>query len=60
MGIYQSCYDLVAQYIYGGVQLTSDMSLVATIIATMASVGIFALPFVVVAFVIKLVIGGWR
>lgn len=46
--IYQNCFDLIHTYIYGGVELTSDMSLVATMLATAACVFCFALPFLVV------------
>lgn len=56
MSVYQSCFDLVVQYIYGGVELTSDMNLVATLIATIASVFLFALPFILVIMFIKLLV----
>ena len=57
MSIYQDCFDLIQQYIYGGVELTSDMSLVATTLSTTACVFVFALPFLVVWKVIKLIVG---
>lgn len=60
MGIYQQCFDLVKTYIYGGVELTSDMSLVATLIATIACITVFALPFVVVFKVIDIITGIWK
>lgn len=60
MGIYQQCYDLVQTYIYGGAELTADMSLVATEISTIASIFLFALPFLVVLLVLKLILGGWK
>lgn len=60
MGIYQQCFDLVQRYIYGGAELTSDMSLVATLIATIACITVFALPFVVVFKVIDIITGGWK
>ena len=56
MSIYQSCFDLIHTYIYGGVELTSDMNLVATLIATIACIFCFALPFLVVWLIIKLII----
>ena len=57
MSIYQSCYDLIHQYIYGGVTLTSDMTLVATLLATCACVFCFAIPFMIAWKVIKLIMG---
>lgn len=46
--IYQSCFDLIQTYIYGGVELTSDMNLVCTLMATIACIFCFALPFLLV------------
>ena len=60
MGIYQSCYQLIQQYIYGGAELTADMSLTATLISTTASIALFAIPFVLVFWVCKLIVGGWK
>ena len=60
ISVYQSCFDLVHQYIYGGVQLTSDMSLVATLIATIASVFLFALPFILVFWILSLILNAFR
>lgn len=57
MGIYQAIYDIIHQYIYGGVTMTADMSLVTTLIATTASIFTVALPFLVVWKVIKMVVG---
>lgn len=56
MSVYQSCFDLIHTYIYGGVELTSDMNLVATLIATIACIFCFSLPFLVVWLIIKLII----
>ena len=57
MSIYQNIYDLIVQYIYGGVQLTSDMELVTVTLATMACIFVFALPFLVVWKVIRMILG---
>lgn len=61
--VYQSCFNLVHTYIYGGVELTSDMSLVATLIATIASIFLFALPFIIVFWLISIICNAfswWR
>lgn len=58
MSIYQSIFDLIHTYIYGGATLTADMNLVATLLSTCACVFCFALPFMVVWKVIKLIMGG--
>lgn len=57
VGIYGNLFNLVHTYIYGGVEMTSDMNLVCTIVATAGCIFVFALPFFVVWFLIKL-IGG--
>lgn len=57
MSIYQSCYDLIQTYIYGGVELTSDMSLVCTLVSTCACLFCFALPFILVFLVISKLLG---
>lgn len=46
--MYQNLYDLIHQYIYGGVTMTADMELTATIISTIGCVFLFALPFMIV------------
>lgn len=48
MGIYQQIYDIITNYIYGGVSLTSDMTLTATLLSTAISVACFSLPIVLV------------
>lgn len=55
MSIYQNIYDLIVQYIYGGLTLTADMELVTVTLATMACIFVFALPFLVVWKVIKMI-----
>lgn len=53
VSIYQSCFELIHEYIYGGVTLTSDMNLVCTLVATAACLFCFSLPFVIVYIFIK-------
>lgn len=53
MSIYQSLFDLLHAYIYGGVTLTPDMNLVCTLIATICCVGCALLPFAIVWAVFK-------
>lgn len=57
MSIYQSIFDLIHTYVYGGVTLTSDMSLVCTLVSTCACFFCVALPFLIVWKVIKLICG---
>lgn len=57
MSIYQNIYDLIVQYIYGGGALTADMELVTVTLSTIACVFVFALPFLVVWKVIKMILG---
>lgn len=57
MSIYQNIYDLIVQYIYGGGALTADMELVTVTLATIACIFVFALPFLVVWKVIKMILG---
>lgn len=53
--IYQSCFDLIHTHIYGAVELSSDMNLVCTLIATAACIFLFALPFIIVYKVISFI-----
>lgn len=55
-GIYYDCYDLVSNYIYGGVVDTPEVNLVCTLLASFLSILVVALPFVIVWFVIKLIL----
>ena len=57
MSIYQSLFDLIHTYVYGGVTLTADMSLVATLISTAGCIFLVALPFLIVWKVIKMIMG---
>lgn len=48
MNIYQTCYDLINTYIYGGgVVAETYADLVCIALATLACVVTFALPFIV-------------
>lgn len=60
MSMYQSLFDLIHTHIYGSVELTSDMNLVCTLIATMGCLFLFAIPFFVVYKSITFIFGGWR
>lgn len=53
MSIYADIYNLLHTYIYGGLELTSDMSLTLTLVSTMACLFAVALPFAVVWAAIK-------
>lgn len=57
MNIYQDIFDIVKQYIFGGVELTANMDLVAITLSTIGCVFVFALPFVIVWRVIKMLMG---
>lgn len=46
--LYESIFELLHTYIYGGVELTSDMSLVLTLCATAACLFAVSVPFAVV------------
>lgn len=57
MNIYQDIFDIVKQYIFGGVELTANMDLVAITLSTIGCVFVFALPFVIVWRLIKILMG---
>lgn len=57
MNIYQSLYDLIATYIFGGVQMTPNMDLVAIMIATIGCVFLVSLPFTLVYKVVCMISG---
>lgn len=57
--LYDSAYQLIVQFIYGNSVLTADQTLVATALATMASLAVVAVPFFVVYSVMKFIFG-WR
>lgn len=49
MNLYQTCYDLVANYIYGGyIEEGSHMDLVCVMVSTCANLFLIALPFLLV------------
>ena len=55
MNVYQTCYDLVNQFLYGGQIIAgSYMELVAIIVATAATLFVFAIPFIIVYRFIKI------
>lgn len=56
MGIYQNLYTLLEQYIYGGT-MTADATLICTLMATIGSVFVVALPFALVWKIIKMIMG---
>lgn len=60
MGIYQELFNIIHQYIYGGVELTAHMDLICVLCATMGSIFIISIPFIVVYLVIKFITGAWR
>lgn len=57
MNIYQDIFDIIKQYIFGGVELTANMDLVAITLSTIGCVFVFALPFLIVWRVIKMLMG---
>ena len=57
-GIYQNLYNLVAQYVYGGVDLTPEMELVNVAIRTLGCLFIVALPFLVLYLILRLILRG--
>lgn len=57
MNIYQNLYDLVHQYVFGSVEMTANMDLVAVFVATLGCLFVIGLPFAIVIKVIKLIVG---
>lgn len=55
MSMYDSFFDLIHTHIYGGVELTSDMNLVCTLISTIGCLLYVAIPFAVVYFIIRFI-----
>lgn len=55
--MYQEIYDLIVNAFYGGLQLTGWMELCATMLSTFVVVFTFALPFILVFKIIKLIMG---
>lgn len=59
-GIYNTCCDLVAEYVFGGVVIGSYEDLITKLISTCASLFIVALPFLVVYLVLKLILSAFN
>lgn len=55
--MYQEIYDLIVNAFYSGVQLTGWMELCATMLSTFVVVLAFAVPFILVFKIIKLIMG---
>lgn len=53
-GIYYNLFSLLHEHIYGFSELTADMNLTLTLLATAGSVFVVSLPFILVWQVIKL------
>lgn len=57
MNIYQDIYNIVQQYIFGGVDLTASMDLVAITLSSIGCIFVFSLPFVIVWRIIRMFMG---
>lgn len=57
--LYDSAFELFQTYIYGNVVLSADQSLVCTMLATVASIAVVAVPFFLVYSGLKFIFG-WR
>ena len=55
--MYTEIYNLIVEAFYGGLQLTGWMELCATMLSTFVVVLAFALPFILVFKIIKLIMG---
>lgn len=59
-GIYQGLYNLIATYIYGGeIIANSYQDLVAVNIATIGSLLVASIPFIVVGLIITMIFKVW-
>lgn len=56
MPIYQSCYELIEQYIYGTVEVGSYQELVCIAFSTLACLFVMALPFILVYMIIRFIV----
>lgn len=56
MGWYFDIYNIIVQYIYGGVELNSFQELTATQVATIASMVAAAFPIIIVLWLVKLLL----
>lgn len=58
MNIYQTCYDLLNTYVFGGtIEPSSNQELIAILVCTIATLFIIAVPFVIVLKVIRWITG---
>ena len=58
MNIYQDVYNIITTYLFGGnVAIGSNQELITIALASIATIFVFALPFVVVLKLIKLIMG---
>ena len=53
MGIYQQIYDLIHQFIFGGVEMTANMDLVAVLMSTCGTVAVVSIPIVLMYKIIR-------
>lgn len=59
MNIYQNCYNLINEYLYGSsIVAGSWEELTAVLLATIGTVFLFSIPFIIVYKTICLIIGG--
>lgn len=58
MNIYQDVYNIITTYLFGGsVPVGSNQELITIALSSIATIFVFALPFVVVLKLIKLIMG---
>lgn len=57
MNIYQDIYDIIIQYIYNNADLTAHMDLVAVTLSTIGCIFVFAVPFIVIWRLIRMICG---
>lgn len=58
MSVYQSIFDIITTHIYGNPEvLTSDMTLIATLMASIGSVFVFSVPFLVIFWLLRTISG---
>lgn len=59
MNIYESLYNLLEEFVFGGeIVAQSVQDLTATLLSTCGTIFVVALPFIVVFFALKLICGG--
>ena len=57
INIYQNLYDLIHNYVFGGVALSPNADLVITLISTLGCLFLISIPFIVLYKAIQLVCG---